>query len=131
MLAYDYGADGQYLREKDRKKLGLPILHIIVKKVGVENGGACNSKYVTKLPFPQISDKVAEADTFKEFPMLLMSVGTTSNNGNVSLFAKEGVTVYKEKDVLITCQRKPILIGKQDERGRYCIPLTQARGKCK
>ena len=39
--------------------------------------------------------------------------------------------MYKEEDVLITCQRKPILIGKQDEYGQYRIPLTQSCGKWK
>ena len=60
-----------------------------------------------------------------------MSVGKTADNGNVSIFIKEGVTVYKEDDVLITCQRKPILIGKWDERGWYRIPFTQANGQWK
>ena len=73
--------------------------------------------------------KAAEADTFKEFPTSLMSVGKTVYDGNLSIFAKEGVTVYKEEDVLITCQRKPILVVKLDERSRYSIPLTQACGK--
>ena len=33
MLTYDLGADGHHLREKDRTKLGLPILRISDKKV--------------------------------------------------------------------------------------------------
>ena len=99
------------------------------KKVGVANGGACNGKYVTKLPFPQLSNKAAEADTFEEFPTSLMSVSKTADNRNVYIFTGECVTVYKEEDVLITHQRKPILIGKLDEHGRYCIPLTQANGQ--
>ena len=65
MVTYDSGADGHYLREKDRTKLGLPILRISDKKLGVTNGGAYNGKYVTLLPFPQLSIKAAEADTFK------------------------------------------------------------------
>ena len=65
MLTYDLGADMHYLSEKDRTKLGLPILIISDKKVVVSNGGACNGKYITTLPFPQISCKAAEADTFK------------------------------------------------------------------
>ena len=36
-----------------------------------------------------------------------MGVGKTADNGEVSIFKKEGVTIYKEEDVLITCQRKP------------------------
>ena len=57
-----------------------------------------------------------------------MSVGKTSDDGNVSIFTREGVMLYKEEGVLITFQRKTILVGKRDERGRYRIPLTQARG---
>ena len=36
---------------------------------------------------------------------------------------------YNEEDVLITCKGAPILIGKRDERGRYCIPLVQECGQ--
>ena len=92
-------------------------MRISDKKVGVSNGGACNGKYVTTLPFPQLSSKAAEADRFEEFPTSLMSVGKTADDGNVSIFTKYGVTVYKEEDVLITCQRNPILVGKRDKRG--------------
>ena len=48
MITYDSGADRHYLSEKDRTKLGLPILRISDKKVGVDNGGACNDKYIKK-----------------------------------------------------------------------------------
>ena len=58
------------------------------KKVGVTNSSACNGKYVNKLPFPQISDKVAEADTFEELPTSLMIVGETANDGNLSIFTR-------------------------------------------
>ena len=83
------------------------------------NGGACNGKYVTTPTLPQLSNKLGEEDTFEESPTSLMSVGKTADDGNVSIFTKYGVPVYKEEDVLITCQRKPILIGKRDEHGRY------------
>ena len=129
MLTYDSGADGNYLSEKDRTKLGLPVLRMSDKKVGVANGGACNGKYVPSLPLPQLSNKAAEADTLEEFPTSLMTVGKKADNGNVSIFTKEGGTVYKEEDVLITCQRNTILVGKRDERCRYCIPLTQYHGQ--
>ena len=129
MVTYDSGADGHYLRKKDRTKLGLPILRISDKKVGVDNGGACNGKYVTSLPFLQLSNKAAEADTFKELPTSLMSVGKTADDGNVSIFTKYGVTIHKEEDVIITCQKKPIIICKRYERGRYRIPLTQDQGQ--
>ena len=58
-----------------------------------------------------------------------MIVGKTAEDGNVSIFTREGVTVYKEEDVLIIFQRKPIIIGKRDECGQYRIPLTQAHGQ--
>ena len=95
MVTYDSVADGHYLIEEDRKHLGLTIFCVSAKKVGVANCGACNGKYVTKLPFPQLSNRAAEADTFEEFPTSLMSVGKTADGGNVSIFNKEGVTVYK------------------------------------
>ena len=63
MVTYDAGADRHYLSEKDRTKLGLPILRILDKKLGVANGNSCNGKYVTSLPLPQLSSKVAETDT--------------------------------------------------------------------
>ena len=89
MLTYDSGADGHYLSKEDRKKLGLPILRLSAKKAGVENGGACNGKYVTKMPFPKLSNRAAEVETFEEFPTSLMSVGKTADNGNVSIFTKK------------------------------------------
>ena len=129
MVTYDSGADGNYLSEQDRNKLGIPILRISDKKVGVANGDACNGKYVISLPFPQLSSKAAEAYTFEECPTSLMSVGKTSDNGNGSIFTKDGVAIHKKEDELITCQNKPIIIGKRDERGRYRIPLTQDHGQ--
>jgi hypothetical protein len=71
-------------------------------------------QYATALPFPQLSTKAkaAEADTFNDFPTSLMSIGKTADDGNISIFTKEGVSVYKEEDVLITCKGEAILIGK-------------------
>jgi len=128
MIRYDSGADGHYISEKDRKTVGLPILRISAKKVDVANGSTCKGQYVTALPFPQLSTKAAEADTFNDLPTSLMSIGKTADNGNISIFTKEGVSVYKEEDVLITCKGEAILIGKRDERGRYIIPLVQNLG---
>ena len=65
MLTYNSSTDGHYLSKKDRKQLGLLILRVSSKKVGLTNGGACWGKHVTKLPFPQLSNRVAEADTFE------------------------------------------------------------------
>ena len=64
IITYYSGAYGHYLSKQDRAKLGLPALIISDKKVGVANGGACNGKYVTSLPFPQLSIKAADVDTF-------------------------------------------------------------------
>jgi len=52
-----------------------------------------------------------QADRFQDFPMSLMSVGKMADDGTVSVVTKEGVNVFKEEDVLITCKGKPILIG--------------------
>ncbi len=56
-----------------------------------------------------------------------MSVGKTAGKGTVSVFTKDGVNVFKEEDVLITCKGKPILIGVRDGHGQYRIPLMQQR----
>jgi hypothetical protein len=72
------------------------------------NGSTYKGQYVTALPFPQLSTKAAEADTFNDFPTSLMSVGKTADDGNISIFTKEGVSVYKEEDVLITCKGEAI-----------------------
>jgi hypothetical protein len=128
MLTYDSGADGHYLSERDRINVGLPILRPSTKRVGVANGGTSTARHVSRLPFKQLSDRAASADSFEEFPSSLMSVGKTSDYGTISIFTKEGVTVHKEQDVLITCKGKPMLIGIRDDKGRYCIPLVQQRG---
>jgi hypothetical protein len=54
-----------------------------------------------------------------------MSVGKTSDDSTVLVFRKEGVNVFKEEDVLITCKGEPILIGIEDNQGQYRIPLMQ------
>ena len=67
MITYDSGADNHYMSEVDRIKLKLPILRPSHKRVAVANGGTSKGKYVTRLPFPQLSKIKAEADTFEEF----------------------------------------------------------------
>ena len=59
-----------------------------------------------------------------------MSVGKMLDDGTISIFTKDSVTVHKEQDVLITGNGKgePILIGVHDDKGRYRIPLVQQRG---
>jgi hypothetical protein len=129
MLMYDSRADGHYISEKDQCKAGLPILQPSTQKVGVANGGTSYVKYVTQLPFQQLSAQSRQADTFQDFPNSLMSVGKTANKGTVSVFTKDGINVFKEEDVLITCKGKPILIRVRDGHGRYQIPLMQQRGQ--
>jgi hypothetical protein len=48
------------------------------------------------------------------------------DDGNISIFAKDGMIVHKEVDVLIIYKGAPILIGVWDERKRY--PLVKQRG---
>jgi len=55
MITYDSGADGHYLSERDRIKVGLPILRPSTKRVGVANGGTSTARYVSRLPFKQLS----------------------------------------------------------------------------
>ena len=97
--------------------------------MAVANGETCKAKFVTHLPFHTLSTSAKQAETFTEFLHSLMSVGKTAKDGMISIFTKEGVTVHKEQDILITCKGKPILIGVRDDRGGYCIPLVQQRGQ--
>eukprot|EP00804_Cyclotella_cryptica_P010972 CCRYP_016689-RA/>CCRYP_016689-RA protein AED:0.31 eAED:0.36 QI:0/0/0/1/1/1/5/0/1039 len=129
MITYDSGADGHYLSEADRHTAKLPILCPSTKRVGVANGSTSMGKHATTLPFPLLSPTAAAADSFDDFPTSLMSVGKTSDDGTISIFTKDGVTIHKEQDVLITCHGKPLLIGVRDEQGRYRIPLVQHRGQ--
>ena len=87
MMTYDSGADSHYFSEYDRKKAGLPIIRRSTKRVGVANGGTSNGKYVTKLPFRNLSNQAAEADTFNDFPSSLL--GRKSKNFNsVNMYLK-------------------------------------------
>ncbi|KAL7479405.1 hypothetical protein ACHAW6_005141 [Cyclotella cf. meneghiniana] len=40
-----------------------------------------------------------------------MSVGKTCNDGNISIFTQDCVTVHKEHDFLITCRANPFLLA--------------------
>ena len=84
---------------------------------------------MTKLLFHQLWPRAAQMDTFNEFPTSLRSVGNTSDDGTISISTKDGVTVHKEEDVLITCKGALILIGAQDQHGHYRIPLVQQHGQ--
>jgi hypothetical protein len=125
MITHDSGADSHYISKKDCHKTGLPIIRKSTRQVGMANGGVSQAKFVMQLPFKALSAQATQADTFQDFPSSLMSVGKTANDGTISIFTKDGVTVHKETDVLITCKGEPILIGVRDEQGRYQIPLIQ------
>jgi hypothetical protein len=125
MMTYHSGADGHYISKKDCRKAGLPIIRRSTRRVGVANGGVSQAKFVTQLPFKALSAQATQADTFQDFPSSLMSVGKTADDGTISIFTKDGVTIHKKTDVLITCIGEPILIGARDEQGRYQIPLIQ------
>ncbi|KAL7474759.1 hypothetical protein ACHAW6_005919, partial [Cyclotella cf. meneghiniana] len=125
----DSGADGHYLSERDRALAQLPILRPSSKRVGVANGGSSQGRHVTKLPFTNLSANATQADTFDDFPNSLISVGRLADDNTVSIFTRDGVTVHKEHDVLITCRGNPVLIGVRDEHGRYRVPLIQTKGQ--
>jgi hypothetical protein len=110
MITYDSGAGGHYLSKIDRQQAQLPILRPSTKQVRVANGGSSSGKHVTQLPFEQLSEQATKADSFEDFPHSLMSVGKTADNGTISIFTNDGVTVHKEQDVLITCKGEPILV---------------------
>ncbi len=61
-------------------------------------------------------------------PHLWWAWANHQTRGLVSVLMKEGVNVFKEEDVLITCKGKPILIGIQDNQEWYQIPLMQQQG---
>ncbi|KAL7544208.1 hypothetical protein ACHAWF_007592 [Thalassiosira exigua] len=126
---YDSGADGHYISKRDRCKANLPILRPSTKRVGVANGGVSKGRHRTSLPFPKLSPQANEADSFVDFPHSLLSVGKVADDGGVSIFTKDGVSVYKEEDVLITCKGDPLFVGVRDERGRFRFPLVQRKGQ--
>ena len=118
MITYNSGANGNYISKKDREAARLTILLPSTKQVMVANGEKRKGQHVTSLPFLLLSLKTRQADTFKEFPTSLMSIGKTADDGKISFFTKDGVTFHIKKDVLITCKNKPIFIGVHDEHGR-------------
>ena len=108
LITYDSGVDGNYISKADRKEARLPILQASTKRVRVANGNTSSAKHVTNLPFPQPLAKATQADTFEQFPTSLMSVGKTSDDGKILVSTKNGVTVHKEENVLITCKGQPL-----------------------
>jgi hypothetical protein len=64
MVTYDLGADSHYISKKDRRKAGIPIIQKSTRRVGVVNGGVSQAKFVTQLPFKDVSAKAKQAGTF-------------------------------------------------------------------
>ena len=128
MITYDSGADNHYLSKRDCKIAGLPILRQSHKRVGVANGGTSTARHVSRLSFQQLSARAASTDTFNNLPSSLMSMGKTSDDGTIFIFTKDGITVHKEQDMLITCKGESILISIHDSKGCYHIPLMQQLG---
>jgi beta-galactosidase/beta-glucuronidase len=54
MITYDSGADGHYLSERDQINVGLEVA----------NGGTSTARHVICLPFKQLSNRAASADSF-------------------------------------------------------------------
>ena len=124
-LVFYSGADGHYPTEELRKAAGLKVIRKSTKKLLVADGHVNHGEQEVELPFKGLSTKARTGDTFERFRKSLMSVGKVNDNGNISIFTKDDVTVYKEEDVFITCKGKPILIGIRNKGGRYRIPLDQ------
>jgi hypothetical protein len=65
--------------------------------------------------FPN-SPRKQQKQTHSRMFQLCLSVRNTADDGNVSIFTKDSVSVYKEQDVLIACKGTAILAGKRDAR---------------
>ena len=122
---YNSGTDGNFSTEELQKETSLKILRKSTKRVLVVDGHVNKGEQKVELPFEGLSTKARTGDTFKQFRESLMSVGKVNDDGNISIFTKDNVTVYKEEDVLVTCKGQPIFIDIRDKNGRYRIPLDQ------
>jgi hypothetical protein len=111
MLTYDSGDSEHYISEHDQHKACLSVLRPSTWRVGVANVGTSTAKYLTQLPFYNLSAHLRQADTFQDFLTSLMSVGKTSDNCTVSVFMKESINIFREEDVLITCKGESVHIG--------------------
>jgi len=96
-LTHNSEADGHYVSKDDRKEECIPILRSSSKKVRVANGNTCKAKHVTQLPFPQLSKRATQADTFTNFPTSLMSVGKTSKDAPSSSSPKPASPYTKKQ----------------------------------
>ena len=59
-MTYDLGSDRNYLSERDKAKLRLPILRKSHERVGVVNGDTSKGETLTRLSFDQLSGETAE-----------------------------------------------------------------------
>jgi len=84
----------------NRKEARMPILRLSSKQVGVANGNTCKEKYATRLPFPQLSKRATQANTFTNFPTSLMSVRKLPMTAP-SLSSPKPASPYTKTDVLI------------------------------
>ena len=78
------------------------------KQVLVADGHVNNGAKEVELPFKGLSTKSRTGDTFEKIRESLMSMGKVNNDGNISSFTKDDVTVYKEEAILMTCKGQPI-----------------------
>ena len=124
-LVYNSDAGGHYPIKELQKESRLKVIRKSTKRLLVADRHVNKGKQQVELPFKGLSISAWTSDTFERFRESLMSVGKVNKNGNISIFTKDNITVYKEVDVLITCKGKPILVGIHDENEWYRIPLDQ------
>jgi hypothetical protein len=126
-VTYDSEADGNYISKNDIQKAGLPILRRSTRRVSVANGEVSTGTNVITLPMLQLPKEDTEGNAFDNFLHSLMSADKTSGAGTISIFRKDGLTVHKEDNVMITCKGTPIMIGARDMHGRYKTSLIQQK----
>jgi hypothetical protein len=122
-MTHDSGTDGDYLVEKDRIAVGLAALRASTKWVSVGNGGVSHAKHVTKLPFKQLSDKARTADTFTDFPHLLMSVGKTANDARFLFSQKMALRCTSKKMSSSRAKEYQFLVSVRDARLQTPVEL--------
>jgi hypothetical protein len=126
-ITYDSGAYGHYFNGADRQAAGLPILRPSSKQVAVANGQLSMAKHESRLSLTVFSPMPRKRTCSTISHKSLMSAGKVSDNGTISIFTRDGVTVHREEDVLVTCKGAPLLIGVRDEHGRYRVPSSETR----
>jgi hypothetical protein len=91
MVTYNSRTDGHYINKQDIATAHLPILRKSSKLVGVANSGT-RAEHVTEVPFKGRSKMAIEADTCKDFPQSLLSIGKLADDKTISIFKCDGVT---------------------------------------